>query len=110
VRDGHEVVDLGVRRRDAVQLDLKAFRGSLEVLKVSDAARGRLELWEKWSFPLQASFLPPADATGWLALEKTRRRRSFDVRDNELAERPVDDAEQPGCSIELTEVAIGEGV
>ena len=74
------VPDLGIKIRDNVQLDLKAFRGSLGKLTVPDVGRGRLELWEKWSFPLHASALPPVDAVGWLTLEKTRRRRSFEVR------------------------------
>ena len=102
--------DLGVKIRDGVQLDLKAFRGSSGRLTIPGGGRGHLELWEKWSFPLHASALPPAHAAGWLALEKTRRRRSFRVDEDEAVERPVDQAELPDCSIELTEVAIGEGL
>jgi hypothetical protein len=101
--------ELGVKIKAGVQLDLKAFRGSLGRLTVP-GGRGRLELWEKWSFPLHASALPPANATGWLALEKTRRRRSFGVGDNGVVERSVEQAELPGCSIELTQVTIGEGL
>jgi hypothetical protein len=101
------VSDLGIKIKDAVQFDLKAFRGSLGRLEVPGAGRGHLELWEKWSFPLHASALPPADAAGWLALEKTRRRRSFEVGEDEAMERPMTRAEQPGCSVELTEVAVG---
>ncbi len=100
--------DLGVKIRDGVQLDLKAFRGGRGRLTVPTGGRGRLGLWEKWSFPLHASALPPADAVGWLALKKTRRRRSFEVDEDEAMERPVDQAALPGCSIELTSVAIGE--
>jgi hypothetical protein len=104
------IPDLGIKIRDTVQFDLKAFRGSLGKLTVPDVGRGRLELWEKWSFPLHASALPPVDAVGWLTLEKTRRRRSFEVREDEAVERPVDQALLPGCSIELTEFAVGEGL
>ncbi len=102
------VPDLGVKIRDAVQFDLKAFRGSLGRLQVPGACRGRVELWEKWSFPLHASALPPADAASWLALGKARRRRSFEVGEDEAVERPMAEAGEPGCSIELTEIAIGE--
>jgi hypothetical protein len=101
--------DLGVKIRAGVLLDLKAFRGSSGRLTVPGGGRGRLELWEKWSFPLHASALPPAGAAGWLAVGKTRRRRSFGVVENEAVERRVDQAAVSGCSIELTEVAIGEG-
>ena len=104
------VPDLGVKIKDAVQLDLKGFRGSQGTLTVPGAVRGRLELWEKWSFTLHASALPPEDAAGWLALGKTRLRRSFQVDDGDVVERPVDQAELPGCSIELTQVAIGRGL
>ncbi len=99
--------DLGVKIKDGVMFDVKAFRGSLGKLTIPGAARGRLELWEKWSFVLHASAVPPADAAGWLALQKTRRRRSFEVGQHEVVERPVDQADLPGCSIELTEIAIG---
>jgi len=102
--------DLGVKIRDAVRFDLKASRGSLGKLTVPGAGRGRLELWEKWSFPLHETALASADGTGWLGLEKSRRRRSFSVGDDEVVERPVDQAELPGCSVELTEVAIGRGL
>jgi hypothetical protein len=104
------VPDLGIKIKDGVQLDLKALRGGSGRLMVPGGGRGRLGLWEKWSFPLHASALPPADAAGWLALQKTRRRRSFRVEGDEAEERPVDQAELPGCSIELTDVAIGEGL
>ena len=100
--------DLGVKIKDAVRFDLKAFRGTLGRLQVPGAGRGRMELWEKWSFPLHASALPPAHAAGWLALEKTRRRRSFEIGEDGAVERPLAEAGEPGCSIELTEIAIGE--
>ncbi len=102
--------DLGVKIRDAARLDLKASRGTLGRLTVPGAGRGRLELWEKWSFPLDASALPPADAPGWLGLAKARRRRSFAVDDDEVVARPLDQVDLPGCTIELSEVSIGESV
>jgi hypothetical protein len=102
--------DLGIKIRDAVQLDLKAFRGGLGDLSVLDVGRGRLQLWEKWSFPLSESSVPSADALGWLTLEKTRRRRSFEVAEDVAVERPVDRAGLPGCSIEVTEIVVGEGL
>jgi hypothetical protein len=102
--------DLGVKIKDALQLDLKASRGGAGRLTLPGGGRGRLERWEKWSFPLRASASPPGDVDGWRALEKTRRRRSFQVDGDEAVERPVDQAALPGCSIELTEVAIREGL
>ncbi|MGZ6546368.1 MAG: hypothetical protein ACXVEI_13775 [Actinomycetota bacterium] len=100
--------DLGVKIKGAVQLDLKAFRGSPGELVVPGGGRGRLEIWEKWTFPLDEHGHPPADSSGWLTLQKRRRRRSFRLVDERAVERPVSEADLPGCTVELTEVAIGE--
>jgi hypothetical protein len=99
--------DLGVKVKDAVRFDLKVSRGSLGKLTIPGGGRGRLELWEKWSFPLHENAAASAEGPGWLGLDKSRRRRSFSVVDEVVVERPVDQAELPGCSVELTEVAIG---
>jgi hypothetical protein len=100
--------DLGVKIRGAVQLDLKAFRGSLGTLRIPGGGRGRLETWEKWSFPLDAGAGPPADGSSWLAVQKVRRRRSFRSVEGRVVERAMSEAGLPGCSVELTEVAIGD--
>ena len=100
--------DLGVKIKGAVQLDLKAFRGSPGELAVPGGGRGRLEIWEKWTFPLDGRPPPPSDASGWLTLRKLRRRRSFRLVEGRAVERPVSEAELPGCTVELTEVAVGE--
>jgi hypothetical protein len=101
-------IELGVKIKGAMQLDLKAFRGSPGELAVPGGGRGRLEVWEKWTFPLDGHAHPPADASGWLALRKLRRRRSFGLVDGRAVERPVSEAALPGCAVELTEVAVGE--
>jgi hypothetical protein len=100
--------DLGVKIKGGVQLDLKAFRGSSGELAVPGGGRGRLEIWEKWTFPLDEHAHPPADSSAWLTLRKLRRRRSFRLVDERAVERPVSEADLPGCTVELTEVAIGE--
>ncbi len=101
--------ELGVKIKGALQLDLKAFRGSPGELAIPGGGRGSLEIWEKWTFPLDARGLPPADAPGWLTLRKRRRRRSFRVAGEGVVERPVSEAEPPGCTVELTEVGVSEG-
>jgi hypothetical protein len=102
--------ELGVKIKGAIQLDLKAYRGSPGELLVPGGGRGRLEIWEKWSFPLDAGALPPSAASGWLALRKVRWRRSFQLNDGHVVERPLSEAEWPGCSVELTEVTVGDDV
>jgi hypothetical protein len=46
---------LSVKVRGCAALEVKAYRGSPGILAVAGRARGRLESWQKWSFP----FSPP---------------------------------------------------
>ena len=98
--------DVSVKIRGGVQLDVKTFRHSPGRLSLPGGTRGRLELWEKWSFPLVAAPQPLVDGASWTRVEKARRRRSFALADSGLVERPLAEAESPGCSLELTEVSI----
>jgi hypothetical protein len=102
--------NLSVKLRGAVQLDVKAFRHSPGRLSLPGGARGRLELWEKWSFPLAATPEALFESTSWTRVQKARRRRSFSLADGALVERPLAEADSPGCSIELTEVTIDGAV
>ncbi|HEV3288419.1 MAG TPA: hypothetical protein VG123_05460, partial [Streptosporangiaceae bacterium] len=47
---------LSVKIRGGQVLEVKAYRGSPGILEVTGCARGRLESWQKWSFP----FSPPS--------------------------------------------------
>jgi len=98
--------NLSVKVRGGVQLDVKAFRHSPGRLSLPGGTRGRLEVWEKWSFPLASAPRTLFDGASWTRVEKARRRRSFAVADDGLIERPLADAGAPGCSLELTEVTI----
>jgi hypothetical protein len=93
---------LGVKIRGGTRLDLKAFRGSPGEIALPRVGRGRLELWEKWQFPLDGTALPAIDAPSWLPIRKVRRRRSFSVSVGTVVERPLTQAELPGCALELT--------
>lgn len=101
--------ELGVKIKGGAELDLKVFRGSPGELTVPGGGRGRMELWEKWRFTLDAVALPSVGASGWVAVRKFRRRRSFRLGEGEgeVRERPVSEAELPGCSVELTDFALG---
>jgi len=96
----------GVKIRDAVQLDLKAYRGSAGYLRVPGGG-GPLEVWEKWTFPL-GEMSPERETEGWLALDKTRRKRAFELTPQGLVERSVLEEGGSRCTFELTEV-VGEG-
>ena len=99
--------ELGVKIKGGTELDLKAYRGGLGVLDVPGGGRGRLQRWEKWLFPLSAVALPPADGASWVALWKTRHRRSFRMSGEGLVERPVTEAGLPGCSVEVSGFTVG---
>lgn len=101
------VPQLGVKIKGGIELDLKAFRGSPGELAVPGGGRGLVEVWQKWRFPLDAVSLPSIDGSGWLAIRKVRRRRSFHLAEGRVVERPVSEAELPGCSVELTEFDVG---
>jgi hypothetical protein len=111
VRSDRYLVDpstaaFGVKIRGGVQLDVKAYRGSRGDIRVP-GGDGALEAWEKWSLPLRAMD-PERDAGGWITLDKTRRRRAFELTAHSLVERSVLDEVEPGCTFELTEF-VGEG-
>ena len=42
---------LSVKTRGGLALEVKAFRGSPGTLDVAGRARGRMESWQKWSYP-----------------------------------------------------------
>ena len=98
--------DLSIKIRGGVYLDTKAFRNSPGQLVLPSGASGRLELSDKWSFPLDGVQRPPRRSNAWKQVEKVRRRRSFVVADNRLVERALARAATPGCSVELTEVTV----
>ena len=100
--------ELGVKIKGAILLDLKALRGSPGKLALPGAGRGHLEIWEKWSFPVDAAGRLPGNASSWLTVQKVRRRRSFRWSEGHVVERALSEAELPGCTVELTEIAIGE--
>ena len=100
--------ELGVKIKGAVLLDLKALRGSPGTLALPEAGQGHLEIWEKWSFPVDAAGRSPGNASSWLTVQKVRRRRSFRSSEGQVIERALSEAELPGCTVELTEIAVGE--
>ena len=51
---------LSVKVRGGGALEVKAYRGSPGILEIPGRARGRLESWQKWSFPSQPRQRRPA--------------------------------------------------
>ena len=56
---------LSVKVRGGGALEVKAYGGSPGILEVAGRARGRMESWQKWSFPLSPLRPGSGDPAGW---------------------------------------------
>ena len=100
---------LSVKVREQRALEVKAYHGSPGVLDVAGRARGRLEAWQKWSFPHGPPGQGAGDQDGWRPVRKRRRISWFSGAARLAGARGTGPAEGPGCAVELTEVdASGE--
>jgi hypothetical protein len=84
---------LSVKVRAGSALEVKAYQGSPGVLKAAGRALGRMESWQKWSFPCDRLGREDADPVGWMPVRKRRRVSRFSLVGGET-----------GCAVELTEV------
>jgi hypothetical protein len=95
---------LSVKVRSGRALEVKAYHGSPGILTVAGRARGRLESWQKWSFPFgpldPGSGAPP----GWRLLRKRRRISRFSSASGPIVAPTAALDQQPQCEVELTEV------
>ena len=66
---------LSVKIRGGGALEVKAHRGSVGFLKVAGRAHGRLESWQKWSFPSAPMRHDSGGPPGWLPVRKKRISR-----------------------------------
>jgi hypothetical protein len=95
---------LSVKVRGGAALELKVYRGSPGLLDLARRARGRMEFWRKWSWPMSPLHLDIGDVAGWRPVRKRRRISRF-----ALASRPVvapapERGQEPRCTVELTEI------
>lgn len=92
---------LSVKVREGRALEVKVYRGSLGLLEVAGRAHGRIESWQKWSFPHGPPSPGSGDQTGWRLVHK-RRRISWFAGGTVMGIPQL--ARQPGCAVELTAV------
>jgi hypothetical protein len=99
---------LSVKVRGGRALEVKMYRGSPGLLEVAGRARGRLESWQKWSFPHGPASPGSGDSAGWRLVSK-RRRISFFPQATEMGVPQLGEqlGEQLGCAVELTAVDLG---
>ena len=91
---------LSVKMRDGRALEVKAHRGSPGLWAVAGQARGRLECWQKWSFPHRPRIPRSGDLAGWTTVSKKRRISWFSRATGARVPRL---GEEPGCAVELTD-------
>jgi hypothetical protein len=95
---------LSVKVRRGRALEVKAYRGSPGILAVAGRARGRLESWQKWSFPFSPLSPGSGDPPGWRLLRKRRRISRFSPASGSIVVPATALGQQPRCEVELTEV------
>ncbi len=95
---------LSVKVRAGQALEVKIYRGSRGILQVPGRARGRLEAWQKWSFPGGPLRPDSADLAGWQPVRKRRRISRFSRASGPAAARAPVPGGDPCCEVELTEV------
>jgi hypothetical protein len=95
---------LSVKVRGGGALEVKAYRGSPGILEVAGRARGRLESWQKWSFPSSPPSQDSGDLAGWMPVRKRRRISRFSLASGPVVASAPELGQAPGCTVELTEV------
>jgi hypothetical protein len=95
---------LSVKVRGGGALEVKAYRGSPGILEVAGRARGRMEAWQKWSFPVSPLSPGSGDPPGWRPVAKKRRISRFSRASGQIAARAPGPGGEPRCEVELTEV------
>ncbi|MGO9218141.1 MAG: hypothetical protein ACLP5E_10305 [Streptosporangiaceae bacterium] len=95
---------LSVKVRGGGALEVKAYRGSAGILEVAGRARGRLESWQKWSFPVSPLSPGSGDPPGWQPVRKRRRISRFPLATGPVVASALGLGQQPWCEVELTEV------
>jgi hypothetical protein len=95
---------LSVKIRGGGALEVKAYQGSPGTLEVAGRARGRMESWQKWSFPFRPPRQDSGDPAGWRPVAKRRRISRFSLASGSAAAPVPGPGQEPRCEVELTEV------
>ena len=102
VRDDIYLLDphlrgLSVKVRADTAFEVKMYRGSPGVLEVAGRALGRMESWQKWSFPCDRLGRGDVGQACWIPVHKRRRVSRFSLADRQAA-----------CAVEFTAVRARE--
>ena len=95
---------LSVKVRGARALEVKVYRGSPGILEVAGRARGRMESWQKWSFPFSPLRPDSGEPAGWRPVRKRRRISQFSLASGQVVAHAPGLSQEPRCEVELTEI------
>jgi hypothetical protein len=95
---------LSVKVRGGSALEVKVYRGSPGILEVPGRARGRMQSWQKWSFPCGPLRRDSLDLAGWRPVRKRRRISCLRLASGQLEACDPGHGRQPRCEVELTEI------
>ena len=94
---------LSVKVRAGRSLEVKMCHGTVGLLDIPGRARGRIQSWQKWSFPVGPLRQDGDAPAGWTVVGKSRRISRFRLAREGIVAGPGR-AGEPGCAVELTEV------
>ncbi len=92
---------LSVKVRGGRALEVKMYRGSPGLLEVAGRARGRLESWQKWSFPHGPPSQDRNHPDGWQLVSKSRRISRFSLASGPTRAPVQGLGQKPGCAVGL---------
>jgi hypothetical protein len=95
---------VSVKIRGGGALEVKVYRASPGILELAERARGRMESWQKWSFPVSPLSPGCGEPAGWQPVSKRRRVSRFSLASGRIVVRAPGLGQGPGCEVELTEV------
>lgn len=88
---------ISAKFRAGTSFEVKVYQGSAGVFEVAGRALGRMEYWQKWSFPSSWPGRADVGSAGWMPVRKRRRVSRFSLAGGAT-----------GCAVELTEVCARE--
>lgn len=97
---------ISVKIRSGRAFEVKTYRSSLGILHTAGRARGHMESWQKWSFPVAPLSKVGEGPAGWTLVRKKRRISQFLVADRRIQAVLTGGGEEPRCAVELTEVRL----
>lgn len=88
---------ISAKVRALTAFEVKVYQGSPGVLEVAGRALGRMEYWQKSSFPWDPVSLKDVGSADWVPVRKRRRVSRFSLAGGKT-----------GCAVELTEMRARE--